>query len=125
MHLGQLNEVAKADSPAAQAKGTEARGTASSGTPEPGSETAAPPALRPNEKTVHIDVAPIIYQASAQPPTQKTVPLVEIRESRAKASASNGAMQSAVLPPQPTVAAPKRAHRGFFGKIKGLMARIF
>lgn len=125
MHLGQLNEVAKPDSPAAQAKGTEARGTASSGTPEPGSETAALPALRPNEKTVHIDVAPIIYQASAQPTAQKTVPLVEIRESRVKASASNAAMQSAVLPPQAIVAAPKRAHRGFFGKIKGLMARIF
>jgi len=121
MHLGQANEVLKADSSPAQSKGTEARGTTSSATPEPGSETAVLPALRPNEKSVHIDVAPIIYQASAQ----KTIPLVEIKETRTKAATNKGMAQSATLPLQPTVAAPKRARRSFFGKIKGLMARIF
>jgi hypothetical protein len=125
MHLGQANEVLKADSSPAQSKGTEARGTTSSATAEPGSETAVLPALRPNEKSVHIDVAPIIYQASAQEPTQKTIPLVEIKETRTRAATNKGMVQSATLPLQPTVAAPKRARRSFFGKIKGLMARIF
>jgi hypothetical protein len=124
MHLGQPNEVAKSDPTPAQTQSSEARGTSSTGASEPGSEAAALPALKPNQKSVHIDVAPIVYQASAEETTQRTVPIIETRE-RGKSDKSLDPSPSAALPPQPMVAAPKRAHHGFFGKIKGLMAKIF
>lgn len=125
MHLGQANETAKADPPLPSAAGTEARGTTNSGTPEAGPEASPLPALKPNEKRVHIDVAPIIYQASAQDPAPQGGSVSEGRNLPQTASA-RPAPQSAMLPPPPTaVIAPKRAHHGFFGKIKGLMAKIF
>jgi hypothetical protein len=125
MHLGQRSEVAKPDSADTQGQGSEARGTTASGAPEAGAETAALPVLRPNERSVHIDAPPIVYQASAQDTGQGqgTVPVFDIKDRAAKRSASSA--PSADLPPQPTVAAPKHAHHGFFGKIKGFMARLF
>jgi|SRR5450432_341093 hypothetical protein len=124
MHLGQANEVAKPDPPAAQTQSSEARGTSAAGSSESGPETAPLPALKPNEKSVHIVVPPIVFQASAQESTQGTVPVFDIKD-RSPKNAGNSVSPSAALPPQPTVSAPKRAHHGFFGKIKGLMARIF
>jgi hypothetical protein len=127
MHLGQANEVAKPDAAAAQTQAGEARGTSSTGSSEPGPETAPLPALKANEKSVHINVAPIVYSA------QESVPVFDLKDKGPKDKdkdkvAKNGAnpdSPSAALPPQPTVGAPKRAHHGFLGKIKGLMARIF
>lgn len=125
MHLGQPNEVPKPDT--APTQGSEARGTTASGAPEPGSETAAVPALKANEKRVHIDVTPIVYQASAEEPSSRSSPAVVPPQIQAgKPSTGSTAPGSDALPPTPTVAAPaKRGHHGFFGRIKGLMARIF
>jgi len=126
MHLGQPNETAKADPPPEPAAGTEASGTTNSGTHESGPEAAPLPALKPNEKRVHIDVAPIIFQASAQEPAKNAPPVVEERNQPRTTSTGPTPPPSAILPPPPTaVAAPKRVHHGFFGKIKGLMAKIF
>jgi AMIN domain len=124
MHLGQANEVAKPDTPAAQTQGGEARGTSAAGSSEAGPETTPLPALKPNEKSVHINVPPIVFQASADTSTQGTVPVFDIKDKASKHAAKD-ATTSAALPPQPTVSAPKIHHHGFFGKIKGFMARIF
>jgi hypothetical protein len=80
--------------------------------------------LKPNEKSVHIDVPPIVFQASADSSTQGTVPVFDIKDKASK-HASKDVTTSAALPPQPTVSAPRSHHHGFFGKIKGFMARIF
>jgi hypothetical protein len=125
MHLGQANEVARPNPPAPQVRASEARGTSpsSSAAPEAGSETAALPALKPNEKHVHIDVAPIVFQASAQ--EQGAGGGSPSAGTRSAGSRASGLQPSAALPPQPAVTAPRRPRHGFFGKIKGLMARIF
>jgi AMIN domain len=125
MHLGQRDEVARPDPTDASTQAGENSGSTASGVSGPtGPETAALPALKPNEKSVHINVPPIVFQASAQDASQGTVPVFDIKD-RASKHAGTSASPSAALPPQPTVAALKRPHHGFFGKIKGLMARIF
>jgi AMIN domain len=124
MHLGQANETVKSDPSPAQAEGGEARGTTNSGTPDRGPEAAPLPVLKPNEKRVHIDVAPIIFQANAQD-TGQAGSIAEARNQPPPTS-TGSSTQSAVLPPPPTaIVAPRHAHHGFFGKIKGLMAKIF
>jgi hypothetical protein len=126
MHLGQPNEMAKADPPSSPAAGAEARGTSETGSRESGPEAAPLPPLKPNEKHVHIDVAPIIFQASAQGTETPSATASDERSQRQTAIAGSAMPPSAMLPPPPTtVAAPKRAHHGFFGKIKGLIAKIF
>ncbi len=127
MHLGQANETVKADPPAVPSTGTEASGTGDSGTRDPGPEVAPLPALKANEKHVHIDVEPIIFSASAQPATKpSSAATSEGRSSSRVAATEPASSASAVLPPPPTaVLAPKRAHHGFFGKLKGLITRIF
>jgi hypothetical protein len=82
--------------------------------------------LKANEKSVHIDVAPIVYSASSQPEAggQRVIPVFDIKDHASK-TAANSPSPSAALPPQPIVTPAKRPRHGFFGKIKGLMARIF
>jgi hypothetical protein len=125
MHLGQRNEVAKATPPASGSEGKQASGTTESGKSQSGPEGALPP-LKANEKSVHIDVAPIVYSASSQPEAggQRVIPVFDIKDHASK-TAANSPSPSAALPPQPIVTPAKRPRHGFFGKIKGLMARIF
>jgi hypothetical protein len=86
--------------------------------------TAPPPASQPND--VHVQVeAPLVYRASNPAPVsaQEAERLPAVSDSR-NASLTTVAQPSTPTPPGPNKPQPK-AHRGFFGRIRGFFHAIF
>ena len=82
----------------------------------PGSETAALPASKPND--IHVQVeAPMVFRAS-DPPLAQPAPTQEAELLPLRDMPVPSAFEAVVVPPKP-------AHRGFFGKLRGLFSAIF
>jgi hypothetical protein len=93
-----------------------ASGTSEVRRPVPGSVTAPPPALKPNDIHVQVDV-PVVFPASDPPPLQpapvEEASLLPLRDTPVPAR-----FEAVVAPPKPV-------HHGFFGKIRGFFSAIF
>ena len=93
-----------------------AAGTSGVWRPVPGSETAPPPALKPSDIHVQVDV-PVVFRASDLPPA-RPAPVLEASLLPLRDLPAPARFEAVVAPPKP-------AHHGFFGKIRGFFSAIF
>ncbi len=82
----------------------------------PGSETAALPALKPDDIHVQVDV-PMVFRASDPPPVP-SAPALEASLLPLRDMPVQTSLEAVVVPPKPT-------HHGFIGKLKGFFSTIF
>jgi hypothetical protein len=123
VHLAQRDEASRPIPPGASSGNTDPN-SVSTLQVAPGSETAPLPPPRPNEVRVHLE-APIVYRAATTPPPPKPPAITDAQNLPLAASAPPGSLAHAVIPPAPTDAQNKPPHRGFFGKVKGIVSSIF
>ncbi len=122
VHLAQRDEATR-PIPAGSASGNTDPNSVSTLQVAPGSETAPLPPTKPNEVRVHLE-APIVFRA-ATTPSPKPPAIADAQNLPMANSAAPASMPHSVVPPTPAEAGNKPAHRGFFGKVKGLVSSIF
>jgi hypothetical protein len=123
VHLAQRDEASRPIPPGAASGNTDPN-SVSTLQVAPGSETAPLPPPRPNEVRVHLE-APIVYRAAPTPPP-KPPAVTDAQNLPLASSPPPGSLAHAVVPPAPPADAQNKApHRGFFGKVRGLVSSIF
>lgn len=107
--------------------GGDAGASAGSGTTESrlsnGPETAPLPANQPNDVHVQVD-APFVFNARNRAAVAAPAPVEAIRQLPVDDSPERQVHLDAVIQAPPPEK-PKAAHRGFFGRVKGLFSAIF
>jgi hypothetical protein len=88
-----------------------------------GPEIAPLPASKPNESHIKIE-APLVFRASDLPPAQPAA-VPEAHGLTASDSMTSTAMPATILPGPPAKVQADKAHRGFFGRVKGFFGAIF